>query len=337
VVCAGTREELKKLHEELNKDIVFKCKGILGPDKSRGDIQEAVILNRLVRYVETDGRPAIEIEPDPRHADIVIKSLGLAKGNSKPVSAPGVKQKAGGEQTALTGVKVKEYRSLAMRVNFLAEDRDDLKFPAKELARHMKEPTVAAWEKLKHLGRYLLGCPRVVLVYRWQTQQRKLMQYVDSDYAGCVVTRKSTNAGVLMHGCHKLRGYSSTQAVPALSSGESEFYAGVKGVASGLGSQTYAKDLGVELQLEVLSDSSAARAMMLRQGLGKAKHISTQFLWVQQMFADKRATLKKVDTKKNLSDVNTKYLDGKQLWELMHKIGYEKRDGRSKSALKAQM
>eukprot|EP00959_Pyramimonas_sp_CCMP1952_P445729 9332169-Pyramimonas_sp.AAC.1 len=48
--------------------------------------------------------------------------------------------------------------------------------------------------------------------------------YVDSDHAGCLGTRKSTNGGVQFHGRHCIRSYSSTQTVLALSSGESEFY-----------------------------------------------------------------------------------------------------------------
>ena len=47
--------------------------------------------------------------------------------------------------------------------------------------------------------------------------------YVDSDWAGCRKTRKSTSGGVLYLGDTPVRGWSSNQAVIALSSGEAEY------------------------------------------------------------------------------------------------------------------
>ena len=59
--------------------------------------------------------------------------------------------------------------------------------------------------------------------------------YVDSDHAGCRRTRKSTSGGVAMLGQHILMEHNITQPVVALSSGESEFYAIIKGITTGQG------------------------------------------------------------------------------------------------------
>eukprot|EP00974_Lingulodinium_polyedra_P052018 5004496-Lingulodinium_polyedra.AAC.1 len=49
-----------------------------------------------------------------------------------------------------------------MRGVYLSEDRPDIKFATKEAARLMQTPCDLGMAKLKHLGRYLLGRPRLV-------------------------------------------------------------------------------------------------------------------------------------------------------------------------------
>ncbi len=57
--------------------------------------------------------------------------------------------------------------------------------------------------------------------------------WVDTDYAGCLETRKSTSAGVIMINQHAVKTWSVTQDIIALSSGEAEYY-GMVGGAGGI-------------------------------------------------------------------------------------------------------
>ena len=59
--------------------------------------------------------------------------------------------------------------------------------------------------------------------------------YSDADWAGCKATRKSTIGGCIMVGNHNVKGWSKTQTLVALSSGESELYAILKAAAETLG------------------------------------------------------------------------------------------------------
>ena len=60
-------------------------------------------------------------------------------------------------------------------------------------------------------------------------EQQPVDVYVDSDYAGCPRTRKSTSGGCVMMGSHLIKSWSSTQNnVISLSSGEAELYSIVK-------------------------------------------------------------------------------------------------------------
>ena len=76
------------------------------------------------------------------------------------------------------------YRRLAARANFLAQDRVDIQFSVKEIARFMAKPTVRAWALLKRVWRYLKLRPRMVVRFDWQHGVSLLNSFTDSDHAG---------------------------------------------------------------------------------------------------------------------------------------------------------
>ena len=73
---------------------------------------------------------------------------------------------------------------------------------------------------------------------RYDSDERKLdtiLVYVDSDWAGCKSTRKSTSGGAVTWGGGLLKSWSRSQGPVAISSGEAEFYAAIKGACEGIG------------------------------------------------------------------------------------------------------
>ena len=78
-----------------------------------------------------------------------------------------------------------------------------------------------------------------------------------------------------------LKVWSTTQTVIAMSSGEAEYYAAVKGGAEGLAMQSMAKDLGIDLKIRVHTDSSACRGICGRTGVGNVRHMAVPLLWLQ--------------------------------------------------------
>ena len=100
----------------------------------------------------------------------------------------------------------------------------------------MAAPTELVMAGLKRLGRFVEGRRRLEIYYPWQRANR-LETYSDTDWAGCVKTRKSTSGGCILLGDHLLKSWSSTQANIALSSGEAEMYGVVKAAGMALGHQ----------------------------------------------------------------------------------------------------
>ena len=88
-----------------------------------------------------------------------------------------------------------------------------------------------------------------------------------------------------MFGSHCLKTYSQTQETMALSSGETEFYGIVKAAAMGLGMRGLMEDLGMTVEIQVNTDSSAAKSITSRKGAGRVRHIEVRELWVQERVA----------------------------------------------------
>ena len=213
------------------------------------------------------------------------------------------------------------FRGLAATANYLGADRVDLQHAAKELCRLMSAPTVGARKKLKHLARYLVGVPELSVCYPWQYPPELLVAYVDSDWAGCRRTRKSTSGGIICHGAHVVKSWSTTQATIALSSGEAELYANIEGAARLMGAQSLAADLGWSVGLEMHTDSSAGKSIASRQGIGKVRHLDTKFLWLQQAVFTKRLIVKKIKGTENPGDVLTKYLSANEMQRVLEAYG----------------
>lgn len=98
-----------------------------------------------------------------------------------------------------------------------------------------------------------------------------------------------------MLGTTAVRGWPTNQAVIALSSGEAEYYAALKGASSALGYQSMLRDIGMHATVTLHSDSSAARGIIHRAGLGKLRHLETRYLWLQSAVAKKRLQVRKVN------------------------------------------
>ena len=143
----------------------------------------------------------------------------------------------------------------------------------------MAAPTELSLKAVKRFGRYLKGKPRLVYHYPWQ-EVDMFDVYSDTDWAGCIKTRKSTSGGCVMFGRHLIKPWPSTQASVSLSSGESEFYGVVKAAGIGLGYVSLLEDVGIPLPLRVWADSAATIGICGRQGLGKLRHVDIQCLWI---------------------------------------------------------
>ena len=224
------------------------------------------------------------------------------------------------------------FRALAARYLYLAMDRPECAFSAKELCRQFSAPTRKGVEALKRAVRFLVGMPRLVYNFEHQVPRDDLKIYVDTDFAGCHTSRRSTSGGVAMRGGHCIKHWSSTQTTVALSSGEAELGGICRGASHGLGLQALAADLGISLKLDVLTDATAAIGICRRRGLGRIRHLHVADLWVQDRLRKNDFSLTKIPGACNPADILTKHVSRDIMQKHMEFMGLIVETGRAQSA-----
>ena len=106
----GNELEGDWFRDNIQKRFEVKIRGRLGPDVN--DDKSVRILNRIVTWKE-DG---IHYEADQRHAEIIVRQLGL-KDSSNSLSTPGVKAAEDNERT-LSDKEATMCRAIVARANY---------------------------------------------------------------------------------------------------------------------------------------------------------------------------------------------------------------------------
>ena len=193
----------------------------------------------------------------------------------------------------------------------------------------MAKPRNKDLRQLIHLGRYLIGKPRIVTQYAYQKDFKIMDVWSDTDHAGCLETRKSTTGGIIMFGKHAIKHWSITQSLIALSSGEAEYYGCVRAASQLLGIKSIMGDLGISnKRLRVKTDASVAKSLASRRGLGGIKHIEVNMRWLQEKVNNGTIEIEKVQGEINRSDALTKYKDGESIKRQLTWTGHIIAEGR---------
>lgn len=229
----------------------------------------------------------------------------------------------------LTDTQVTAYRALAASANYLALDRPDISYATKNVVEMFSKPTSDSLEHMKHVVRYLKHHPQRTWRFDYEPDTTECVVSVDTDFAGCHKTRRSTSRGFISLGSHSLRHWSVTQSTIALSSGEAERVGLVRGAAQGLGFQSMMRDAGFERALHTRTDSTAAIGICRRRSIGKIRHLAVSDLWIQEKLQQNAFKISKVLGKENCADMLTKHVDKPTLASLMSRMSLELADGRA--------
>ena len=126
-ITLGDSEALSEVERAMSDLHTIKVRAILGTGCD--DAKEVRILNRYVRWKSDGGKNWMEHEPDPRHAELIVKSLNLE--SAKGVTTPSVKKRLSDVLTTspqLDALQTRKYRSVLMRAAYLSQDRPDLSY-----------------------------------------------------------------------------------------------------------------------------------------------------------------------------------------------------------------
>ena len=230
---------------------------------------------------------------------------------------------------------------------YVGQDRPGLQFAVRGLASKMSGPTHHSWKQLVHLVQYMSKTEGYHLVYRKtprgisnlhqnirngsfdfstvaEKQEHLLEVFSDSDWAGNKSSRKSTSSGTMFLDGQVIYTFSRNQKSVALSSGEAEYYAGASAASDSILLKEAIQFLtGRRCQVNLYLDSSAARGIITRQGVGRVKHLQIRTLFLQELHKQGTLSVHPVGTKENTTDIGTKPLSGKRIKLLLHWLGFQ--------------
>ena len=194
------------------------------------------------------------------------------------------------------------FRRAAARINYIVLDRLDLSFASRVAASKMSSPKEEDDILIKRIIRYFQGRPKVAIHHGFHEPGQDCIFLTDSEWAGCDETRRSTSGGVVRHGWHTICWWCKLESRVVLSSCAAELNWTLKGAIEGLNVQRLADAFNDWPSLELRTDASAARGVIMRQGVGKFRHLHVQQLWIQGAVAAGELQIVKVPWAKNCSD-----------------------------------
>ena len=159
-----------------------------------GDLTVGNSVNFLGRNISNKG-DYYEISLASSYTTELLKEADMLNCNASP--APGTKTTSTDVEQPLTTEEHKAYRRAVGKLQWMTYTRPDISYATKELARSLTQPTTLDQQKLKHLLRYIKGTQHyrffVRPVVRTMDTTPDLDVFVDSDWAGCATTRRSTS------------------------------------------------------------------------------------------------------------------------------------------------
>ena len=206
-VCLSDDDGLKHIDSLLKSKFTAKDMGTLGFEDS--DVKRFLLLNRVFRVGTDQTGQYFDIEPDLRHAPLIINESDCKhEHHSSDHTTRETTKPTGVRRKVVSDSKEDEAtrnRSACMRLSYLAQDRLDLAETAKHSAQRMREPREFDFVLLKRAARYLMGKPKAALRCRTQKHVNEFIVFMDSDFAGDPVSKKSTTGLLAQIGNHTVK------------------------------------------------------------------------------------------------------------------------------------
>nr|GEV75916.1 ribonuclease H-like domain-containing protein [Tanacetum cinerariifolium] len=155
----------------------------------------------------------------------ILRKLGLIDGKS--ASTPIDTEKPLLKDPDGEDVDVHIYRSMIGSLMYFTSSRPDIMFAVYACARFQVTPKASHIHAVKRIFRYLKGKPHLGLWYP-KDSTFDLVAYLDSDYAGASLDRKSTTGGCQFLGYRLISWQCKKQTVVATSSTEAEYVAAAR-------------------------------------------------------------------------------------------------------------
>ena len=203
--------------------------------------------------------------------------------------------------------------------------RPDISFAVGMLGRYQSNPGLDHWKAAKKVLRYLQGTKEYMLTYR-RSDHLEVIGYSDSDYAGCVDTRKSTCGYLYLLAGGAISWKSVKQSVIATSTMEAEFVACFEAMVQAKWLRNFISGLGIvdsiARPLKIYCDNSAAVFFSKNDKYSKgAKHMELKYFAVKEEVQKQRVSIEHISTNLMIADPLTKGLPPKTFTGHVERMG----------------
>nr|GEW96838.1 uncharacterized mitochondrial protein AtMg00810-like [Tanacetum cinerariifolium] len=201
-----------------NKDLCKSFEKLMKNKFQMSSIGELTFFLGLQVKQKKDG---IFISQD-KYVAKILRKFGLTE--EKSTSTPIDTEKPLLKDPNFEDVDVHTYMSMIGFLMYLTSSRPDIMFVVCACARFQVTPKASYLHAVKRIFRYLKGKPHLGLWYL-KDFPFDLVAYLDSDYVGASLDRKSTTGGCQFLGCRLISWQCKKQTVVATSSTEAEYLA----------------------------------------------------------------------------------------------------------------
>nr|GEW92369.1 uncharacterized mitochondrial protein AtMg00810-like [Tanacetum cinerariifolium] len=188
----------------------------------------------------------------------------------------------------------KFFRSLVGGSNYLTHTMPDIAFPVSYVSRYMHIPIKQHLGAAKRILHYIAGTTNYGIWYT-NVLDFKLIGFTNSDWAGCLDTRKSTSGNMFSLGSGEVTCSSKKQEMLALSSSEAKYTAIASAARQALWLRKLLVDFDCEQKgaTEIFCDNGYAIEMAKNPSFhARTKHIDVQHHFIRHLVADNRIELK---------------------------------------------
>lgn len=217
------------------------------------------------------------------------------------------------------------YRSAVGGLMYVAKmTRPDILFAVTTASRFNTDPGKPHWEAVKRVLSYLAGTADHGLRYGGTDSANHLVGFLDSDFAGCEDTRRSTSGLIFMLNGGPISWTSHLQKPVSNSTAEAEYYAAGHASREIAWLRSLLKEIGLE-QVEptpLMCDNNSV-IMMVHNPVfhNRTKHIDIKYHYVRQQYQAKNVELLPIPSKDELADMLTKPLRSQELHQNRLRVG----------------
>lgn len=260
----------------------------------------------------------VNMVTDPKTGDIsldqkqyilkLLKQYGMEDCNpiSTPMEVRSKIEQTDEDQEPAEGVP---YQNLVGGLMYLTvTSRPDLAFPISFLSQFNKNPTMSNWKDLKRILRYLKGTIDYKLTYKKTNET--LYGFVDADWGGDKLDRKSFTGYVLFQGKAPISWQSKKQPTVALSTAEAEYMAMTEcSKEIVFMCNIHFEIFNDKIVADLYSDNKSAIDLAHNPILhGRTKHIGIRHHFIRDVVQNGYVKVKHVSTENMVADFLTKPL-----------------------------